>query len=194
MPTINIDGIQYEAAQEVINHLNKIQKKVDETEVKVSEATKKADEVQGKLDAVTSEKEGLAKKLDEAAKIDHTDAINAGIKERLALVEAAKHTLDEEQVEKIDSMVNSEIKKAVIIKKLPSIDLAEKTDGYVNACFDTVVASINFDGDAIGNQRKKASQQSRNDGSPEDRVEKARKDAEDAIINNYKTLGGRIKE
>lgn len=184
MSTIRIDGIDYEAAQEVINFLGKETQRADD-------ADKKLTVLQENVDALEGERDGLKTKVTELEKVDHTEKINTGVKERLNILDVARVVMNEDDYKGTNTMTNDEIRRAIIKVKSPDVKLDDRSEEYVNARFDAVVEGINFDDDAIARQRRSTSD--RHD-SKDDPVEKARLDAEERIRNNYKTFGGREKE
>lgn len=192
MPQFNVDGINYEAAQEVINFATKEATRADAAESKVAGLTTTNTDLQTKVDTLEGERDGLKTKVDELEKVDHSEAIVVGITERLDVLDAVDAVIPEEKRKemKIDDLSNMDLKKAVIVSKSPDVNLDDRTDDYLNARFDSIVEGIKFDPDATGRSRKKAAQ--RNDTDP-DPVEKARKDSEDRMQNSYKDLGGRVK-
>ena len=189
----NVDGINYDAAQEVINFAKKETVRADAAEGKVAGLETKNTELQAKVDALEGERDGLKTKVDEFEKLDHTDAIQKGITERLDVLDAVDAVIPEEKRKemKIDTLSNMDLKKSVILAKSPEAKLDERNDDYLNARFDSIFEGLKFDPDAAGNARRKAAP--RLDGDP-DKVEKARKDSEDRIQNDYKDLGGRVKD
>ncbi|MCK5609868.1 DUF2213 domain-containing protein [Candidatus Pacearchaeota archaeon] len=192
MPQINIDGISYEAAQEVINANNKAVARADEAEGKLSVSEAKVTDLQTKHDTLEGERDGLKTKVDELEKVDHTDAINTGITERLQVLDAVDAVITEDKRKelKLDDMSIKDLKIEVIRAKSPDVKLDDRTDEYIDARFDTIVENLDFDPDAVGKARKKMVQKS---DSPPDEIEKARKDSEEKLQNSYKDLGGTVK-
>jgi len=161
---IRLDGIEYEAAPEVINALDKANKRADEAESKENETKKQ-------LDAVTAEKDGLQAKVDShAAEIEKTrkdaaDILVTAVKSRVELLKTA----DDFHVDKADEMADKEIKVAVIKSvRGDSFDLTDKSDAYIDAAFD--LAKADKRSDAMADQRQKlkqlpGSRNDENDGS-----------------------------
>ena len=192
MPQINIDGINYDVAnQEVINFTHKETNRADSEKTRADASETKVTDLTVKVDTLEGERDGLKTKVGEFEKLDHTETINAGVTERIGVLDIASIVItDEESKKKIDSMSNKDLKIAVIKVKSPDVNLDEKTEDYINARYDSIAEGIEFDPNAVGNQRRKTAQ--RNDSTP-DPVEKARKDSEEKMQNNYKDFGGTIK-
>lgn len=183
MPLIRIDNIDYEAAQEVINHLGRQAARADKAEADLAA-------VKSKLDAAEGERDGLKTKVSDLEKIDHTTEIQKGIMERITVLDAARKILDDEAVKKLDAMSIKDIKISVIKAKSPEANLDGKSDEYVNARYDAVVENIDYDDGAVGGQRQAASRRQDANGNA---VEKARLDNEKYVTNAYKDFGGTIK-
>jgi hypothetical protein len=191
MPNFNIEGIDYEAAQQVINFTNKETKRADTAEARIDGLDTEVKDLKTKLDKAEGERDGLKTKCDDLGKIDHSDEINKGVTERISLLNVANAILDEEGKKTLDSLKNDEIKHAVIKTKSPDVNLDGKSADYINARYDTVVETLNFDPDAIGKQRMDSSY--KHDNSNVDVVEKAKNDSEEKMRNAYKDFGGIVK-
>jgi len=156
---IRLDGIEYEAAPEVVNALDKAQKRADESENKVKETQKQ-------LDVVTAEKDGLQAKVDsnavekEQIKKDAADNLATAVRSRVELLKTA----DALRVDKADEMTDKEIKVAVIkAVRGDGFDLTDKSDAYIDAAFDLAKADKRSDGIADQRQKLKQLPGSRND-------------------------------
>ena len=190
MPQMNIDGIDYEAAQQVINHSNKETKRANDVQVRADGSEKQAKDLKIKLDKAEGERDGLKTKVDDLEKVDHSDAINKGVTERIGLLKVASVVLDDEGKKALDTMKNDDIKLAVIKAKSPDVNLDGKSEDYISARFDTITESLNFDPDAIGRQVLDTIHQHDNAG---DVVEKAKTDSEEKMRNAYKNFGEIVK-
>ena len=190
MPQMNIDGIDYEAAQQVINHSRKETKRANDAEVRADGSEKQSKDLKIKLDKAEGERDGLKIKVVDLGKVDHSDVINKGVVERISLLKVASVVLDDEGKKALDTMKNDEIKLAVIKAKSPDVNLDGKSEDYISARFDTITESLNFDPDAIGRQRMDTTHQHDNAG---DVVEKAKIDSEKKMRGNYKDFGGLVK-
>jgi hypothetical protein len=143
MPKIIIDGIEYEAAAEVINAHKKSVAKLDALNAE-SEAKK------GVADALADENKKMKAKLDEFdAKL--AEGVNAAVKARIAIVDSAKSILSKE--EKLDEMSNLDIKKAVILAVSKDAKLDDASEDYINARFDAAI-EMNTERTDISDQRK----------------------------------------
>jgi len=131
-------GRSYQCAPEVADELTAVRERAGLAATKADEAIAAKDKLEG-------ERDELKAKLDKAEKIDHSAAIAQGVKDRIAVLSAAKSVLDEKAAEKLDEMSDDEIRKAVIAKKHDGIDLAEKSEEYIRARFDAIVEAIPAD-------------------------------------------------
>lgn len=182
MPIFKIDGIEYEAAQEVINHITKL----DADYIASStELQKERDKETVRADTAEGERDTYKTKIDELGEVDTFAEIVKGVKERSKILDVAKVVLDKEEFEKLDNVTNDEMKKLIIKKKNPDINLDEKAEAYIEGMFDTIISTM--DNSSIANQRKDAA--IRNDGSLETDLEKIKKDAETLLLNSYKDFG-----
>ena len=127
-----INGIEIEfsnQAAQAFDTLSTENEKISEENTKLStdlENTKKElSETQGKLDATKAE-------LDDSSRIDKL------VNERTELVSNAKTLCPKIET---DKKSNEDIKKEVIATVNDKIDLSEKDESYVNAVFDTLIAS-----------------------------------------------------
>ena len=144
---VNLDGLDYQAAPEIANHLKKETARADaaETGAEKLRTDHKAeiDTMQAKLDEA-----GEAVKKIEAERGD--EAISALVASRLSLLDkAASVKLDAKDL--LDKS-ERQIMEAVIATKYDSLDLSEKSADYVSARFDAVVEATSVD--KAGNQIK----------------------------------------
>lgn len=181
MPNLNIDGIDYEAAQEVINNYRKELKRADTAEESTTTLTSEKEVLQGKFDA----SEAKVKEL-EGVNVD--EKVQEGVKVRLDLYAKAGRVFDKEEMGKIDSMSNLEIMKAAILKKQPEakakLDDKETAEEYINARFDGVIEGLPKD-DAVSRQRKQTTPNYHGDDN-DDPVVKARNDMVERQKDAYK--------
>jgi hypothetical protein len=160
MAKIKLDsGLEYEAAPEVIVAFNQL--KADnvtltkDLEGERGKAQTAAVEAKTKLDTVEAERDTLKAekaKFDEQLKVkdkEHADSIDDAVKQRVSLLSvAAAH-----KIEKADEMTDRQIKEAVI-KTVhgDSTDFSEKSDTYIDGCFDFCKNSSRAD--SMAEQRK----------------------------------------
>lgn len=131
MKTFILDGVQYEAADEVISELKKVQKSADEAVKKMDLSDKEKEALKAKADALEAELKKLKEK-------DQSIDLDKMVSEKLALIDSAKELGCE--VKAVDS--SEDIKKAVIAKAYDSIDLKDKSQEYVSAMYDAAVLSL----------------------------------------------------
>jgi len=185
MPTFKIDGIEYQAAQEVVNFINKLQGDNATLSGSLKVKTDELDKKSAALDVASAKIVTLEKR-------DTAKEISDGVKERLSLLKIASVVMDQAEFSKIDDMLNKDVKIAIIKKKSPEANLDGKSDVYLDARFDGVVEGVKFDSSAIGSQFISGNFR-QSGGEQVDIVEKARQDSEKAIKEGYKTLGGFAK-
>ena len=180
MKKINIDGIEYEAAPEVINKLTK--------------EIARADSTTADLKTVTDEKSALQAKLDEAnekiKKHDSHDSateIQTAVNARLALVAQATPHLDEDILKKVTDMTDKDIKVAVIKKHYPEAKLDEKDDVYIDARYDGAIELPAEKKDtSISSQRQTVNKANKNDTREEPDQEKSRNDMLSGLKDAWK--------
>lgn len=180
MPKFRIDGIDYDAAQEVINFISKLQSNCDAIQGKLDTANADSQKLQAKVDELTEKNDSLSKR-------DIDKEIREGVTKRLGILKVAQTVLDQKEHGKLDSMTDAEIKSAVIKAKFPSANLDGKTEVYIDARFDSISETLEFDTDAIGRSRQASGK--RADGENIDPVEKAKKDSEERILKAYESFG-----
>lgn len=180
-----IDGIEYEAAPEVVNHISKLEAKIDESEKAINESKKNADKLQAELDTTKG-------KLDKLEKRDFDGDVKKAVQSRLSLVNDCIDHLDDETKKKVDSMLDVDIKKAVILKQFPEMKLDEKSDDYINAAFDSALVELNKSSDhkkddAISRQRSKVNGENHKDNDNGERTQdQARADYAERLRNAWK--------
>jgi len=112
----------------------------EEKKDKEEDPSEKMDALQAKIDAL---EDRMA-----SQKLDSKD-ITQLVRERKALEDNAHKILDKEAVEKLDSMEDIEIKKAVIIaSSKKEVKLDGKSDVYINARYDALADTLDSSIDA----------------------------------------------
>lgn len=166
MAKVRLDGIEYEAAPEVINALDKANIRADAAETN-------AKTLQTNLDTVTAERDGLKAKVYafptelEKVRKDAADNLNTAVKSRVELLQTAADF----RVDKADEMADKDIKVAVIkAVRGDDFDAADKSDDYINAAFD--FAKADKRADSMAKQRQQLNnlpnkQQRADEGSSE---------------------------
>lgn len=150
METITINGKDFQCSPElkaaIIAELNKAKQSEDELQKTkdsvTSLQTEKADlsktheATQAKLDVANEE----LKKRTDAAPDDKK--IRELAKARMGLEKIATHILPKEQTEKLDTMEDAQIKRAVILVDSPTAQLEGKSDVYIDTRFDSVAEKV----------------------------------------------------
>ena len=170
---ITIRGVDYDAPAEVVNFVNEQSTNIDSLTNDLKAVKSEKETLQGKVDSAEA-------KIVELQKVDSKEVINKGVKERIELVLVAKDKLGEDV--KVDELSNIDIKKAIVKKVQPNLNLDGKSEEYVLACFESALEFTK--GDAMADQRKKSGQ--RQVSEPEvPEGEKARVDSEKAILGAH---------
>ena len=187
MPIYKIDGIDYETPPQVINHIDKLQAKLDQalTDAKSLKAIKldsgefRGDsELIGAYEKLQGEFDAMKVKLDEATKVDYSTAIAEGVRARSAIILKAQSVMDAEGLKKLDAMSDSDIMKEIIVSVAKEdareelrTTLGTKSDEYLKARYDAAIENIpDRDVSAIAEQRKNAlpnGPESHNDSIPD---------------------------
>lgn len=140
-------GIQYPAAPEVVNELDRLRS--DNERLRADAATAK-----DTLSTVTAARDEAKEKLDEALKVDHSDEVNKRVAQRVRVLGVANAAgLDKEIVAKLDEMDDISIMSAVVKAKSPKANLDGADEVYIRARFDSVAETI--DEEAMSTQRQK---------------------------------------
>jgi hypothetical protein len=151
--------------------------KATSAETKLTETEAKLEATQAKLDAANEE---LKKRTDS---VDPSDAkVREFAKARMSLEKIAAHVLPQEQIEKMDSMSDVEIKKAIIQADSPTAILDGKSEIYLETRFDSVAEKIRARSDFNTNFGKAVvKNDSRNEAAPDsdEKRKQMRKDSED---------------
>jgi hypothetical protein len=149
MGKFNIDGIPYEAAQEVINHVGKETARADAAEKELAETKKALATAEGERDAHKDE-------LDKLKKADNSDAVQTAVKARRELERKAEKVLKGDGEVKVDELSDRDLMVATVKKVHADADMAEKSDEYVQARFDAVVEAAGTSDGAAADTRAKA--------------------------------------
>lgn len=173
---VTLDGIEYEAAPEVINALQRAESRADELDGELKDAQKRVDEAEAKADAAVEERDKL--------KADASDEkVAERVQQRLDVErKAAKVLTLDEQAAKLS---DRDLMLKAITAHNDSLDLSDRSDDYVRARFDSVIEAAEAEG--IQRQRERVAG-GRNDdagGAPVD-SEKARQDAATDITTAWK--------
>lgn len=165
-----LDGIQYDADQQVINHITTLKK--DSTDAKAEAITHKT-----ALDTKTAEYDALKVKYDELERRDTKKEIQDAVDERLALERVATIILD--KIDGIEKLDNRGLKLALVEKKFPELHKKiddKTTDTYINALLDSIVEGLSKEDQSnISAQRQLATAKVDNASVKADSSEEARK-------------------
>ncbi|MEE9374569.1 MAG: DUF2213 domain-containing protein, partial [Saprospiraceae bacterium] len=150
MEKYRIDGIGYEAAQEVINHVSKLEANIDSLTKDVKNAVAEKSKVEAKHDA-------LDEKVKELEKVDNQEIINTAVKARITLERNAAKIIEDAN---FDGVSDVDLMKKAILEKAKDDtakeELKAKLDSndqvYVQARFDAIVE--NLDDEAFADQKK----------------------------------------
>jgi hypothetical protein len=131
----NIDGIEYDAAPEVVNFIKKIQANADGMKIELTDSKKS-------VDTVSAERDTLKSKVDSFEKKDNKAEIAAAVKARISLERLVVDSIGE--VENIDSLDSRELKLKVIEDRFPDVSKKinkDTSNDYIDSAFDIAVAT-----------------------------------------------------
>jgi hypothetical protein len=183
MEKIKLDGLEYEAAPEVIKHVSRETARADEadaavkTEKAAHDATKAdRDTLKARVDSLEKEKTGLP------------DVVSAAVKSRLDLERKASIVLDGADV---SAKSDIEIKTEIVKKVFPDAKLDGVSAEYLNARVDGAIESLDKEKRdlALGVSRQQSTLPPHQDGTGASDVESAEKKYADRIKNAYKADG-----
>lgn len=142
MPTIKLDGKDFEIPSEVSSHITLLQVKLDAADGKV----KDYDKLQGRYDALEAELSQTKQDLEEAEKNTLTqDQLDEAVAARTELLEGARRFLGDSY--DFTGKVERDIKVEVIKKvKGDEFKADGKSDEYIDAFFDATVERVKVDG------------------------------------------------
>ena len=130
--TIRVDGVEIKVDAATASFVEKALRDRDD---KITAAEKRADEAEGKLDAATTELTEAKTKLDAASDPKRfAEAVTA----RGTLEKGARKVLGLEA--KFDGKTDREVMVAVVVKTDDKFDPKDRSDDYVAARFDQIVA------------------------------------------------------
>lgn len=157
--------------------MSKKKEKGDADEAAIAALTVKNDELKDEVEVLKTSKSRLTAKVDSletekeklaTPKMDKEE-FNKAVKERIAVVDCASKMLTKEEIEKLDSLENIEIKKLVIKADSPKTDEEKlKDENYVNARYDMVVENLDSSAKAK-EQIGKTIVKTREDGTDENK-------------------------
>jgi septal ring factor EnvC (AmiA/AmiB activator) len=134
--------------------------RIKSTEEELKSLNQKLDELEGELKKTSSElektkahRDDFECKLIKAEKLDHTDEIHKQAKVLAKVLSVAKDVIPEQ--EKLDEMNSCEIMSAVVAKKFPELNIADKSPEYIHARFDAISEDVKTsEGSMVAEQRK----------------------------------------
>lgn len=142
MSKIKLDGIEYDVPAEVESAIKGMTEKADEQKKAFDELSAKHDSAMAEIEKLKADAE--KQEADFKAKFD--EAVKTTIELRTI---AQKHG-----IEKADEMSNDEIKKAVVSKVHPKLNLDGKSAEYIAVAFDLAKDTDVQHEDAMTKQRK----------------------------------------
>lgn len=134
MKKIVINGIEYEAAPEVLVELARVNALVET--LKTEKVT-----LQASLDTAAADRDAKKAEL-EKVQNEMPGKIKEAAAARAKLEAAATKVLDAEQLKKLNDMSDLDIKKAVVLAKDPKAKLDGQTDTYVQVRFDLATENL----------------------------------------------------
>jgi len=144
---VTLDGISYDAAPEVAKALEKAQKA--EAKARADADEQRAD-MQKQIDTKQAEVDELKAKVKDMEDKRGDAAIDAMVKDRVALLaEAGKVVTDD-----LSELTPRQIREKVIAARHDGINLSEKSDDYVAARYDAVIEAVKAD--KAGDQVRKS--------------------------------------
>lgn len=182
-----IDGIDYEADQEVINHAKSQRERGDNAEAETVKVNKDKDTIE-------AERDDLKKKLDESEKKSAPEAVRQAINDRLDIERKAATVLDEETCKKLAEMDDKAIITAVVQTANKDVNLDGKSDDYVAALFDIACNDAaakdkkGDKGDGTGGQRQQINKSTNTDEDGEADSYKTRDDAFTRLQNRSRGI------
>jgi hypothetical protein len=145
MPKFKIDKLEYEAAPEVINFIDKLQAAHDDLRVKADSVPA----LSTQISTLTGERDQLKVQLDAELKKDHSADIHTAAARLTRIQDAARKVLPADQVAKLDSMVEPDMQRAVLLELTPEAARADRkavldraNADYLNAAFDQALVSL----------------------------------------------------
>lgn len=142
MSKIKLDGIEYDVPAEVESAIKGMTEKADEQKKAFDELSAKHDSAMAEIEKLKADAE--KQEADFKAKFDEA------VKTTIELREIAR----KHGVEKADELSNDEIKKAVVMKVHPKLNLDGKSAEYIEVAFDLAKDTEVQHEDAMAKQRK----------------------------------------
>lgn len=179
---VKIGDKEFEVEQDLGDAIKSVMKSKDAAEGKLAKQKTDGEEADAvKIDALAKENETLKGKNDaleaDLKKVNDPREFSTKVQARAKLLDTAKAVLDEKEHEKLDSMADMEIKKAVILADDAEVKLDEKSEDYVNGRFEHLAKdkAEKKDGDDLGEDILGA-RNDKADGKDEDKEAKRKDD------------------
>lgn len=136
MAKVKINDVEFEADQRVAEEFNIVKKLNEDFEIKLKDKNVEFSKLQATHDSLVDK---LKTANDEIEKLKQEQLdeskIQEAVKNRIALVDVAV----KQNVEITETMNDSDIKKAIILKAFPNAKLEEKNNDYINARYDSAI-------------------------------------------------------
>jgi hypothetical protein len=184
MKTLKIDEKELEVSEEVHDAVTKA---LSKAKTEKDDAKKKNDELSAEIEnlkakkKVDSNNDALAKAQEDLKAME--DSIPSKAKEYSKVIDTAQSVLEKEEFAKLDSKSAMEIKTEVL-KSHCKIDVASKSEDYINARFDALCESLaesKEDDAELGAALSKASSKKKEDDNEDLKAKKT-----DELYNNWK--------
>lgn len=139
MAKVKINDVEFEADIRVAEEFNILKKDNEDLKVKIKDKDVKFSELQANSDSSKEKLEMAGKEIEKlkAENLDETK-IQDAVKNRIALVDVAV----KQEIKIEETMNDSDIKKAVILKVFPEAKLDEKDENYINVRYDCAIEDL----------------------------------------------------
>ena len=145
MAIVTIDGVTYEVTEQVAQAVSKVQANLTTSQVALDSSNEL--NIQLEADLLAAKAEGKKTTDSMQAQIDTMDAavpkgevLAKMVTSQIKLIDDARNLVPEIKWENKSA---SDLKKAVIADRMPGVDLAGKSDDYINASFEHIAAAFN---------------------------------------------------
>lgn len=144
MTKFEIDGVSLEMESGTAALVQNIVKKRNDS---IQDLNQKVDQLQAQVDQLIEGKKKIEEQKVEEVKNDSAEVFRQKVQERVALLRQVERILPVEELEKADSLSDTEIKKLCLLKKtsLTPEELNSKSEAYVDARFDSMLESSSKD-------------------------------------------------
>lgn len=136
MHKVNVDGIAYDAAPEVVNYLSKQTARADKAEAELQTERARADRAEAARDDATERANKAENSLKNSVP---SSEIQALVQSRVALESRVARVVN---VDGMSSMSDIALMTAALKSKNPSINLDGKSEDYITARFDALIEGL----------------------------------------------------